>query len=205
MKLRLFLLSIFILLSLVGYKTYAETKDLKSIDSYESCIVASGSIIQESYPSTCVAKSGLRFTQPTPTSESSLFPVVDMSSWRTYTNQKYNFRLKYPTELNLMPKEVNIQQDYEDYNHKCEDGTYNGCGGSRWPDYKITFFRTNGKGAFDISIWEGEDTSLYLQSIPHNGYAYSVSTFRSFDEDGEIDPLGASIIEKIYSTLEFTD
>jgi hypothetical protein len=32
--------------------------------SYEDCLKAPGSIVQESYPATCVTKDGNRFTQP---------------------------------------------------------------------------------------------------------------------------------------------
>lgn len=67
MKLKLFLASLFILLALVGYKSYRDTQSLKSIDSYESCASSRGSLIQESYPATCVTRLGSHFIQPTPT------------------------------------------------------------------------------------------------------------------------------------------
>ena len=63
MKLKLFFLSILTLLSLVGYQKYSEYSALKSINSYESCVAAKGSTIQESYPSTCITRLGTRFTQ----------------------------------------------------------------------------------------------------------------------------------------------
>jgi len=74
MKLKLFLISILVLLSLVGYKTYTETKALKSINSYESCVAAKGSLIQESYPSTCITRLGTRFSQPLSLDNSPLPP-----------------------------------------------------------------------------------------------------------------------------------
>jgi hypothetical protein len=90
MKLKLFLVSIIALLSLVAYQKYAEYSALKSIDSYESCSTAKGSVIQESYPATCITRLGTRFTQPAPS--------FDVSNWKTYINSKYKFTFRYPTD-----------------------------------------------------------------------------------------------------------
>ncbi len=49
-----------ILSSIFAYKTYFS---LPAIQSYEECVVAKGSSIQESYPPVCITKSGLSFTQ----------------------------------------------------------------------------------------------------------------------------------------------
>lgn len=100
MKLKLFLISIFIFLSLVGYQKYAEISALKSIDSYESCVSATGSTIQESYPATCVTRLGKRYTEPTP------MPVMNTSDWKTYTHPKYSFTFQYPPDWKVV----------EDYN-----------------------------------------------------------------------------------------
>ena len=203
MKLKLFIISIFALLAFVALKQYRDFSALKSVNSYDSCVTAKGSVIQESYPATCITKYRSKFIQSTP--QPSSVPTINTATWKVYTNKKYNFQLRYPPELNLVPKEVNIYQNYQDYHQKCVNGTYQGCGGSRWPDYKITFFRTNGKGAFDVDIWKGEEISQYIKSISHNGYAYNVSTFRSFGEYGEIDPVSEEVIDQILSTFKFTD
>lgn len=65
------LLSIIVLLLLAaaGFLAYQNMKLLKQINApktYEECVTASGSRIQESYPATCVTAEGLRFTQPIP-------------------------------------------------------------------------------------------------------------------------------------------
>lgn len=57
---------IVLLLALVGVQNYREFSVLKSIDSYESCVSAKGSRIQESYPATCITRLGTRYIQPTP-------------------------------------------------------------------------------------------------------------------------------------------
>ena len=61
MKLKLFFLSIIVLLSLVAYQKYSEYSALKSIDSYESCLAVKGSRTQNSYPPNCVTKLGTQF------------------------------------------------------------------------------------------------------------------------------------------------
>lgn len=63
MKLKLFLLSILALLSVVAYQKYTEYSSLKSINSYESCVAANGSLIQESYPATCITRLGNKFNE----------------------------------------------------------------------------------------------------------------------------------------------
>lgn len=52
-----------ILLFLFIYLSVTRT-DTKELTSYEDCTQAEGSIIQESYPATCVAENGQRFVQP---------------------------------------------------------------------------------------------------------------------------------------------
>lgn len=101
MKLKLFFLSILALLSLVGYKTYRDTAALKSIDSYESCIVAKGSIIQESYPATCITRLGTRFTQP-----------ITSQKYQEYRSEKYNYEFKYLA--NSSPYDYSLRE-YESY------------------------------------------------------------------------------------------
>ncbi len=85
MKFKLFLISIFVLICFVAYQKYTEYSSLKSINSYDSCITAKGSIIQESYPATCITRLGSRFVQP------------KNISWKDYSGGKYNFRISYPS------------------------------------------------------------------------------------------------------------
>ena len=91
MKLKLFLTSIFILLSLVAYKTYRDTVALKSIDSYESCIASKGSLIQESYPATCITRLGTRFPEPIKNSQ------ID-DSWKIFVNITKHYTFLYPPD-----------------------------------------------------------------------------------------------------------
>ena len=104
MKLKLYLASIFLLISFVAYQKYSEYSTLKSIDSYESCAAAKGSIIQESYPATCITRLGVRFTQPVQpqVAPQSIYQEVKpkvitaQALTKVYTSKKYNFSFQYP-------------------------------------------------------------------------------------------------------------
>ena len=69
-----------------GVKFLNQPERQPLIASYEDCITAKGSIVQESYPATCVTASDQRFTQPissptpesiAPTSDSNASKVID--------------------------------------------------------------------------------------------------------------------------------
>ena len=80
MNTKVMFLAILAAVVLIGLKSYRETLTLKSINSYESCIAAQGSRIQESYPATCVTSLGARFTQPLSDEEKQrLIPPSDTS------------------------------------------------------------------------------------------------------------------------------
>jgi hypothetical protein len=53
------LLVLYVTLSIFG----VSSKD-NQISTYDECVKASGSIIQESYPAICITKADVRFTQP---------------------------------------------------------------------------------------------------------------------------------------------
>ena len=81
----------------------------QTIASYEECVKAKGSLVQESYPATCVTRDGTRFTQaltdeekqnllpPDSTRESASSFATD--NWESYANNQYSFSFKYPNKL----------------------------------------------------------------------------------------------------------
>ncbi len=102
MKFKLFLISIFVLICFVAYQKFIEYSSLKSIDSYESCAAAKGSLIQESYPATCTTLLGNRFRQQ-------IIPqAISTQDWKIYLNNKYGFSFQYPEKWKV----------YEEYNHE---------------------------------------------------------------------------------------
>ncbi|MFZ2199203.1 MAG: hypothetical protein WAV40_00200 [Microgenomates group bacterium] len=88
MKLKLFFISIFVLFALVAYQTYRNYFALKSIDSYESCIIAKGSIIQTTYPTKCITALGTEFAQ--------VPKMQDTSNWEAHTDVNFKYSIKYP-------------------------------------------------------------------------------------------------------------
>src|SRR3989338_3555137 len=65
--------------------------------SYEDCVKAKGSLIQESYPAICVTPDGVRFTQPlTDEEKQNLLPPDSTADWKTYTNNDMGIMLLYP-------------------------------------------------------------------------------------------------------------
>ncbi len=96
MKLKLLALSIFVVLALTAYQKYSEYSSLKSIDSYESCVSAKGSVIQESYPSTCVTRLGTRFTQQ----YFGILPILNSNGWKTFRS-KNGYEFSFPSDIEI--------------------------------------------------------------------------------------------------------
>jgi hypothetical protein len=91
MKLKLFFLSILLLILFVAYQKYAEYSSLNSIDSYESCAMAKGSIIRETFPAVCITKLGSNFTEI-------IESVNPITSWNIYTNPDRYLTFEYPQD-----------------------------------------------------------------------------------------------------------
>ena len=94
MKLKFLLASIFVLICFVAYQKYSDYSTLKSIDSYDSCATAKGSIIQESYPATCITLLGNRFSQ-----------------WTKYENLIGKYTFDYPSNWEYIPDKREIWND----------------------------------------------------------------------------------------------
>lgn len=59
---------------LFAYQEYAAQRSVTSVVSYDECITAPGSRIQESYPATCITSDNKRFTQPIPDTDITVPP-----------------------------------------------------------------------------------------------------------------------------------
>lgn len=120
------------------------------INSYDQCVTAKDSIIQYSYPATCVTAGGQSFTQPVSNSISlpSEIPVeapelyseqtdsAPIANWETYSNNQYKFIFNYPKDWRIIssveePKQQEITVTYD-------------------PDTKDAYLERN-PGAFDQS------------------------------------------------------
>lgn len=89
----IFVFMITTFLAFVAYQKYSEYQTLQSIDSYEACIAAKGSIIQESYPATCITQNGDRYTE-----------TIDIES--TYKNLAFRVEFKYTDSPKSFPVTV---------------------------------------------------------------------------------------------------
>jgi len=109
-----------LLVAIIGTAAYLfyqnQNKQTPQPTSYEECVNAQDSVIQESYPATCVTKDGERFIQPlseeeqqnlkpptpTPTEQPSdelTYEQDLMLDWKTYSTSTYLF--KYPSDIEL--------------------------------------------------------------------------------------------------------
>jgi hypothetical protein len=118
---------VLLLLAVTGAATYLlfqnQSSSTEKPTSYDECTKAEGSVIQESYPATCVTKNGDRFLQPltdeekknlqpqtTPTPAQPLdelaFGQDQMLDWKIHTESTYKF--SYPPDADLTEQEASV-------------------------------------------------------------------------------------------------
>lgn len=230
MQLKLFLISIFVLLTLVGYKSYSETKILKSIDSYESCIAAKGSVIQESYPATCVTSLGSRFIEVITHNNQSysgdisqgyhLTSLKEISGYTTFIEPRYNFSFEYPSNLTIIKlksgpgnastqwsfsdKPLNLEDDKDSIYAQMSDAIYllPHATQKSMVDYAKSI---NSQLLVDSTIVGSKSA---IRTLDHDSAGYVIDTefgaisfsFNSV-KDGEIN----SAIQHILDSFKFTD
>lgn len=141
MKIKLFILAIFVLLSFVAYQKYSEYFSLKSIDSYEACITAKGSVIQESYPATCVTRLGSRFIQPIPSLNLTPSPEIIKNP------QISNFVIDNIYAWNLINNEAGTTYIKED---SCVDSEF-GISGCNYIEISYSSDSSENKSIFDTN------------------------------------------------------
>ncbi len=92
-----FVALILVLLTVAGvfaYQNWQLRQQLNTLTTYKECLKAPGSILQESYPATCVARNGKSFTQPlTDEEKKKLQPSDEPTDWTTYTSKKYQYKI----------------------------------------------------------------------------------------------------------------
>ncbi len=68
--------------------------------TYEECLNAAGSRVQESYPSTCITQNGKSFTQVLTDQQKRALQLPDLTAdWKLYTDAKAGYSLKYPDSI----------------------------------------------------------------------------------------------------------
>ncbi len=124
------------------------------------------------------------------------------TGWVQYKSDKFGFTIRYPEALEVEAKEVDIKADYKKYVEKCKTGVSGGCGGGRWPDFKISFLRPSGKAAFDVDIYQ-LPVKEYFGGIERDNFTYLVGAGRYSGEDIELDPVDSKTLDAIALTLDF--
>jgi hypothetical protein len=67
-------------LGFLAYQNWQLRQQIHTPTTYQECVEAPGSMIQESYPATCITKNGARFTQPLTNEESKkLVPPIQQA------------------------------------------------------------------------------------------------------------------------------
>ncbi|MBI2011407.1 hypothetical protein HYS91_01430 [Candidatus Daviesbacteria bacterium] len=97
-----------------GTYSYFQQQKIKNINSFEECVKA-GNPVLESYPRQCKSKDGKSFTEQLSEEEQEkLKPPVDISDWKIYTNDKWSYRISYPSNWNIYDSDAdNIRFDSE--------------------------------------------------------------------------------------------
>ena len=128
MKLKLLtasILALLVLLSLVAYQKYTEYSSFRSIDSYESCAAAKGSVIQESYPATCITRLGSRFTQLVAQTNPIASPIdyVGTGYWlyqhsvdyhaQIFSDPDANFTFQYPNDISIIKYRAGMESNFQ--------------------------------------------------------------------------------------------
>lgn len=168
--------------ALLAYQNWQLRERLNAPTTYEACVASAGSIIQESYPATCVTKNGTRFTQPlTEEEEKALQQPDGTESWETYTNGQYGFSLRYPNTYK-----------------KVEDP-------SGWPNAIVILSRSN-QQSYDlpIEIWDSEAEYLGTYTIPNHTNNLKVFPFKNGEKYFTLlNTNGDPEVDRIISTFEF--
>jgi len=130
-------------------------------------------------------------------------------NWKLYKNDKFGFTIKYPSSLELYPEDYDIKKAIQEYIYKCESGIINGCGGHRWPDFVIRFYKKSGKIAFDINIHqiplEEEDLTTYNGRVFRlkDNFTIFADTPNSYYENVILEPLDKETIKLINLSMQF--
>jgi len=108
-----FVVLILVLLAATGvfaYQNWQLRQQLNAPTTYAECIKTPGSILQESYPATCITKDGKRSFKQILTDEEKkkLQPPDETTNWKTYTDD--DFSLQYPSEWKTNPGTNSFKQ-----------------------------------------------------------------------------------------------
>lgn len=94
----------------------------------------------------------------------------------TYTDTKLGYTIKYPSSLGISIIEGTPKQDYLQYVEDCETGKIDGCGGSRYPDFR-KYFMINDTYIFSISVYQLPVVDFGLADLVRDNFSYEIFGF----------------------------
>ena len=135
--------------------------------------------------------------------ESTIIPLLDTKDWEVYTNREYDFSLKYPSDLSVVARVADLDEEWRLYREKCELEW--GCGGPEWPTVRIDFVRQNDKVAFYVSLYPKEVIENFSGLVVHGEYAYGVGPYLGQNQADPGETVSVGVLKTIGSTLNFPD
>lgn len=170
---------------LLAYENKLLRDKLSTPTNYKACMEAQGSLVQESYPATCVTVSGARFTEPLgDTEKKKLLPPQDISNWKTYsnencglTNPKSPFNISFPADWEETKLQTTVPKQQNEYRYADKNswvlitcGTGFGGGCDNWSTIKVG---SDTKDiCYDTTI--GKFSNIIIKD-PQNNNGFSIS------------------------------
>jgi hypothetical protein len=225
-----------LLLAIIGAAAYLFFQNQSSPTvqptSYEECTKAEGSVIQESYPATCVTKDGNRFVQPiseedekemfeceegyVPLYEGGVFGGCfgDTSSWTTISSTAYPVQLKHPPNWSYYPNATNNElklpyvRGFSETNETISDSSgcaiHIGTGGGSGPSNNITneTILIDGK-SFTKKTWSENGKPVYISYLTEIQIPNFELLYAWISDENSTQC--QATIDQILSTFEFKD
>ena len=164
-----------------GFHNYQLRQQLTKVQPTSSAIVEDNSLSQK------------------PTSSDTTTPLLGH-----YQNDKFGFKINHPQDWNITAKEYDIQADQREYQRKCSSGELDGCGGSRWPDYRVELYNQNSQHYLNVDI-HVIPVAENLGGKEYQGFTYILyrTNYNKNPEEAPKYYVSESIDKQIENTLTF--
>jgi hypothetical protein len=195
-----------LLIAIIGAAAYLfyqnQNKQAPQPASYEGCVNAEGSVIQESYPATCITKDGERFLQPLPDDTQnnlqSNFEAPDFESlenWIIFTSN-YEYEIKFPAKFEI---DTNMLRGSEEFKISSDDEYI----ALFWKQDLLTDLSVKEKYPYGLAI-KASIPKSNQQNLSLNELIHSTLSESDFIERDEIIIDGTKGEKLIYETADGT-
>ncbi|GEM_PF-2393866 len=200
-------LTLLVVTGVFGYQNWQLRQQLNAPTTYEECIKAPGSVLQESYPATCVTRNGERFKQPlTDEEKKKLQPPDSTANWKTYTDKKYGFSFNLPEYYQTENKSWSTDDSVNYLSISPQAGDYPGCCFKKSDPISIQSKAISMEAYQNIGINDWKIKSRFASShkfikeniINENSLSFTIFTALNLGQTGFIDDdrLTGFIIQK---------